>query len=97
MPSARNTTSAQNRAPSFLVVLSAVDSAPSGTPGRPLAMVSLSAPSGLAPPSTGVGRAQDGSSFSSRVSTRDWSLTETSPNSATIDSSTFSVPSSALR
>ena len=60
-------------------------------------MVSLSLPSGLAPPSIGVGRAQVGLSFSSSVSTRDWSLTETSPNSATIDSSTFSVPSRALR
>ncbi len=93
-PSASWITSEQNRAPSLPAVLSA---SLSSAPGS---RVSLSLPSTLAPPRTGDGRSQEiwslapaGPKFSTRV----WSFTATKPNSATMENSTFSVPSRALK
>src|SRR5438046_649003 len=87
-PSASCTWSAQNRSPPLPWFGPFV-----GAPGT---AYWLSLPLGLAPPSLGDGRDHDGAG-PERSSTRLWSSIETSPNSATVLSFTFSVPSSAFQ
>jgi len=91
-PSGSSTWSEQNSAPSLSVWVPEVLRSPSGKSGVP------AVPPGFAPPSTGDGRAHDGVTVfqeGDNVSTRLWSLSETVPYSATMLSSTFSVPSNA--
>ena len=87
-PSGRKMRSEQNSAPSLLV-----------SPLPPGKISWFSWPPGLAPPSTGLGCSNSGARPLPRsVSTRLWSLRiPVLPASATIESFTRSVPSSAFQ